>query len=134
MSFRNAIVAAIDYAITALSERIEVFDVDFNNETTGHDINNKSGNYYIYGVIQPSDEETIDLNVDGAIGNANFMLHTSYTLQIANVNDVTASTVNSFVNYEGNRWKINGSKIWNTKTGGVNKYILTKYTDNNNSF
>lgn len=88
----------------------------------------------IKAAIQPADDKTVALLPEGAESDGAQILHTSAAVAAYDVTNDSEETRQTYVRHAGEVWKLWKTQNWALHTaGGINRYILTKYRDVDNT-
>lgn len=112
------------------SEKIVVYDVvGTKSDVGGRWVNTAGEDYTISGVIQTHDEKAIQFDADGSISQGTLMLHTRFNLSAYDLSQDGQTTLQTFVRYQGDVWRLSRLTNWVNKTQNYNLYYMTKYTN-----
>lgn len=108
------------------------FDIT-SEKVKGRDVTNQDADRKIKGVIQPADNKAIALLPDGAESDGAQVLHTAAAVSAYDVTNNGEVKRQTYVRHAGEVWKLWRVQNWAIHTGNINRYILTKYRDVNNT-
>lgn len=124
MSLPLPLACAADF----FSEAITVFDCTSVKEV-GRWVDTPGDDYTISGVIQTHDEKGVQFDRDGSISQGTLMLHTRATLYAYDLSQDGQTSLQTYVRYQGDVWRLSRLTNWNTKTQNINLYYMTKYVN-----
>lgn len=119
-------------ALNIFATQIICFDIT-SKKVKGRAVTNQELDRKIKGVIQPADNKAIVLLPDGAESDGAQVLHTAAVVSAYDVTNTGTIKTQTYVRHAGEIWKLWRTQDWAIHTGNINRYILTKYRDVNNT-
>lgn len=124
MSLPLPLAAAADLFV----EKFNAYDT-VSTKTLGRWNAVKDPDKVISGVIQTDSEKAVSLGSDGALSDGNLMLHTRATVSANDLSQDGQTLTQTYVRYKGEIWKLSTLTNWRDKTENYGKFLLTKYTN-----
>lgn len=123
----------VNAALNVFATAIVAFDIT-GERISGRWTPTQEPDRKIKGIIQPADDKTVALLPDGAESDGAQILHTSATVSAYDVTNDSEVDRQTYVRHAGEVWKLWKTQNWALHTAGaINRYILTKYRDVDNT-
>ncbi|MPW31954.1 hypothetical protein F9L16_23655 [Agarivorans sp. B2Z047] len=88
---------------------------------------------FIKATIQPAGDKIATLNLDGAESDGALIMHTDAAVYAHDVTNNKEEPNQTYIRHAGDVWKLWKTQNWEIHTGGINRYILTRHRDVDNT-
>lgn len=99
----------------------------------GRAVNTAEPDRKISGTIQPANDKTVSLLPEGAESDGAQLLHTDAAISFYDVKATGGINRQTYIRHAGEIWKAWSVQNWSIHSGGINRYILTKYRNVNDA-
>ena len=115
--------------VNFFGEALTVFEVTA-TRVDGRQQSTAGADRNIFGVVQPNNDKEVKLEGAGALSHGEFLLHTWDVVYIYDYTLDTSQTMQTYLKYGGETWKLDKTQNWSGHVAGKTKrYLLTKYTN-----
>lgn len=125
------IVLPISVAADLFGSSLAAFDVVHGRDGRGVATVLQAKDRRISGALQPFGETNGRWLPEGFTPDSAKVLHTSACISAAKNQHGDVIERQTYVRHGGDVWKVWGSQNWGTVSGGVQRYVLTRYIDPN---